>query len=247
MKIPKRKRRPQKITVVIFPYLYVENGLSVDGLEIKSSQSKFINKESKLHKQSLNQISRFFHEDYQTPVRRFSYIILPFLKRKRTRKEWDNFLAEIASFVTIIRFDKLSHIFHNVHFTDFNFFIFEITKKQLKNLDRVNHYPVLINGLRRDTFFIRNNVIDKPYWFNNVDSTVVLTETDQDRIIKDYYFPILFLLSDREQNRYLRAMDWYNRSFFIPPELDECDAITRMETAFESLLRASGEKSAVKA
>jgi len=52
----KKIKKPQKIIILLFPYLYMEDGFKIDKYEIKSSLQKYLDKESKFCLQVLMQL-----------------------------------------------------------------------------------------------------------------------------------------------------------------------------------------------
>lgn len=239
-------KNPQKVTIIIFPHIIFQNGLRVDGLEIKSSENKFLKKESTLYKQGLNQIKQFFFDNNNIPVSKFSYITTHVRYIPRYKKEWLELIKDIDRFTSVLRFSKLSQENPNIHFSHFNFYVFEITSKQLENKDKINRYPMLINGQSVHYFFVEDSKVLDPYKQLKPHQTITLSDEEQTDIFNNYFFIFTMYLTDKEKERFLKAIEWYNRSLLIRPEIDRCEAVLNMTAAFEALLITTEEKSGKK-
>lgn len=68
-------KQHQNLTIVIFPYLFVQDGLKIDGLDIKPSFQKTVGKERKQVKNQLLQIAQFFRAGRNQQISHWSYLV----------------------------------------------------------------------------------------------------------------------------------------------------------------------------
>lgn len=155
-------------------------------------------------------------------------------------------MKEVNRLATILRFSKLSQHDLNIHFSHFNFYVFEINKRQLENKDMCNRYYMLINGQGSHCFFVKNGKLLNPIIQLKPHHSETITDDEQTEIIKKYYLSFSFFVTDEEKERFLRAMEWYNRSLLIRPEVDKCESVLNMTAAFEALLKIKEEERSVK-
>lgn len=240
------RKHLRRSTLIIFPYLLLQNGLKVGGLDVKSSESKFVDKEPTLHKKGLNQIMQFFLEDDNAPVSEFSYITTPLRNIKKYSRKWQGLMKQVNKLSTVLRFYKLSQPNPNIHFSHFNFYVFEIHKEQLENKDQYNRYYMLINGQGSHCFFVKDNKVLNPTIQFKPHHSETISEDEQTEIFKEYYLFFRFFMTDEENDRFLKAMEWYNRSLLIRPEVDRCESVLNMTAAFEALLKIKEEERSIK-
>lgn len=231
-------------TIIIFPYLYLENGLEMEGLKINTSDSKFIDAESEFNKDILNIIIQFFLEGNKQSVTKFSYITTPLPYIKRYYGDWRDLIGRIRNIQTLIRFYMMIRHDLNIYFSHFNFFIFTLDRTRFYEKHDLKRFFTTINGQGSHYFFIEYEKVINPLIQLMPHYPIIINENDQKIIIEEYYLMLKFFMIPDEYDRVLKAMDWFNRSLVMRPEIDRCEAVINMTIAFESLFKIKeGERS----
>jgi hypothetical protein len=236
----KKKRKPSHLTIIIFPNLFIDEKISFDKLEIKPSLQEIVNKEVSTTQKLIQNLRKLFLRSNGKPITHFSYVITLI----GSEKAWWTLVKKFRKFTNILLFEELSSSWTAEPISYFHFFVFEFTPNQMKNIANLNRYDASLNGETPVIFFIRKNrIIMRPPCYTHEQKN--LSDIFGNKLFQHLYLFADYLFTKEEYPRFIRAIEWYNRSFYKPVGFDESEAIINLETAFESLFKVSDEQSGI--
>ncbi|MGB3479413.1 MAG: hypothetical protein WBB67_09655 [bacterium] len=195
-----------------------------------------MNKEGSTTKKLIMNLRKLFLKNNGQPISHFSYAIT----RIGSERGWLTLVKKFRKFTNILLFEELSNSWAAEPVSYFHFFIFEFTPNQRKNIADLNRYDASLNGETPVNFFIRKNkVIMRPPGYTHEQKS--LSDIFGNKLFQCLYLFADHLFTKEEYPRFLRAIEWYNRSFYKPVGFDESEAIINLETAFESLFKVSNK------
>lgn len=233
--VPKKtKKHTRQPTIIIFPYLFIAKETCFDKVVIKPSDKNLIDKEEQMIKQQLFKIASFFRINGRA-VNQWSYCVT-YLSDK---KSWDTLKSSLNKFATIIRYSQLSDPNNNARFSNFDYFIFPVSKSNLDIASNIKHYEGILNGEYPVIFRTMKDSIKNPFSFYYNISPLTVGNLDDNKYLQNFYSNHL---KEKEAKRLLKAMEWFNRSFATTYELDYADAVVHLVTAFEALFKVEDER-----
>lgn len=227
-------RAPGNLVIVIFPYLFVYDGLQVDDLQIKPLFEETVKSEAAGIKNVLLKIAKFFRFERDRQIFKWSYLIT----RIGSKEEWRELKQKLDKLATVLRYDELSDIRKSGQFSNFDYFMFEIPKAQNKVKD-FEYYEGVLNGEKGFSFHLTKGEVANPYRYPHNINPLILEKVSARPLFQMFYVLSSQYLSKTEEARLLKAMEWFNRSFSGTGEVDASDAVVQMETALEALLRTT--------
>lgn len=234
-----KNQKNANLTIVIFPYLFIQKEYNIAGITLKPSFQNIIDQEEPIVKKQLLQIAKFFRYAYNKQVNAWSYHVT----HLRNKKDWFFLRDRFNRLTTILRYSKLSESRNNAFFSHFDYFVFEINHLHLDEKSEIQYYEGLLNGEYTIRFHIHKDSVENPFSFHYEMSPLILEDLENDKYLQSFFS--LSGFSEREEKRLLRAMEWFNRSFVATHEVDQADAIIHLESAFEALFKT--ERDGIKA
>lgn len=223
------------LTIIIFPYLFIPKEHKIDGITLKPSFQNAIDQEDPIVKKQLLQIAKFFRYASNKQVNAWSYYVT-YLKNKR---DWFSLRDRLNKLTTILRYSKLSEPRNNALFSNFDYFIFKIDDLHLDDNLEFKYYEGLLNGENMIAFHILNDSVENPFSFHHEMLPLILEDLENDKYLQSFYS--LSNFNEKDEERLLKAIEWFNRSFAATHEVDQADAIIHLETAFEALFKTERE------
>jgi hypothetical protein len=105
---------------------------------------------------------------------------------------------------------------------------------------------MLINGQGSHIIFIEKGVLRNPIIQLKPHFIEIINEDEQQKFCDEYFLHFNFIFTQEEHRRILQAIEWYNRSLIINPEIDRSEAVINMTIAFESLFKIREGEHSVK-
>ena len=233
--VPKKtKKKTRQPAIIIFPYLFIAKETIFDNVVIKPSDKNLIDKEEQTIKQQLFKVASFFRINGR-PVNKWSYCVT-YLSNE---KSWATLKSSLNKFATIIRYSQLSDPHNNARFSNFDYFIFPVSKSNLNIASNFNHYVGVLNGEYTMIFRTMKDDIKNPFSFYYNISSLTVGNLDDNKYLQNFYSNHL---KEKEAKRSLKAMEWFNRSFATTYEMDYADAVVHLVTAFEALFKVEDER-----
>ncbi|MBM4065285.1 MAG: hypothetical protein FJ266_06545 [Planctomycetes bacterium] len=230
--VPKKtKKHTRQPTIIIFPYLFIAKETSFDKVVIKPSDKNLIDKEEQTIKHQLFKIASFFRIN-GSPINKWSYCVV----YPSNKKLQDTLKSSLNKFATIIRYSQLSDPHNNARFSNFDYFIFPLSKSNLDIASNFSYYEGVLNGEYPRIFRTTKDDIKNPVFFYYNIRPLTL---DDNKYWQNFYSNHL---KEKEAKRLLKAMEWFNRSFATTYELDYADAVVHLVTAFEALFKVEDER-----
>ncbi|HHT9104400.1 MAG TPA: hypothetical protein ACFYD7_00840 [Candidatus Wujingus californicus] len=230
-KVKKHTRQP---VIIIFPYLFIAKETSFDKVVIKPYDANLIDKEEQTIKQQLFKIASFFRINGML-VQKWSYCVT----YPSNKKSCDTLKSSLNKFATIIRYSQLSDPHNDARFSNFDYFIFPLSKFNLGTASNFNYYKGVLNGEYTIGFTTMKNDIKNPFSFYYNISPLTVDNLDDNKYLQNFYSN---RIKEKEAKRLLKAMEWFNRSFATIYELDYADAVVHLVTAFEALFKVEDER-----
>lgn len=219
------------LVLYFFPYLFIEEDIVFGGYKLKPSFKSNFDKEPNRIKAHLTRLSHIFLTSGNQNVFQYTYGSTTV----HNSADWDKLRISLDKFATILRYEILSKDNSGADFTNFDYVVVELYEK-IRRKD-ITYYNCNVNG--RASF---------PVYYP--DSRVILNPSVRPyitRVLVDSHIRthIEYLLSNEktrsEGQRYLRSLEWFNKSKITNPEIDGADRIINLAIAFESLFNSPEE------
>lgn len=231
------KKKSKTFIIVIFPYLFIRDGLEIDGLNIKPSITEIIKDEVPEIQDQLLLVAKFFRAGKNDDsIQKWSYLV----EELPDAREFDDLKQKLDKLTTLLRYDDLSNLRMDPKFSNYNYFVFQITPRNIQNIGKqVNYYQGLLNGEAPIPFPVYDNKIKTPYRLSSPVYPQTLENIKSIKLIVQFYQLSPYYFSDVEHNKMLKSMYWFNHSFIDSAETDFGMSVINMQTALEALLKIS--------
>lgn len=245
MRKKKKTTSLNKPIIVLFPFLCVDTPLSGGDIVLRPSTEAEIKKESKLIRTALSDLAHCFRLHYEGRLPCWSFIV----EHVRSKEEWVALRRKLDNLTCVLRYIVFSSLREQASFSHFNYFMLEFDKRLIGAAKDYKHYDCVLNGLHNVGFGKHADKIYKPYVLRHIETPFTL---HADGITGSHVYQQFYgnsLLSEKDAKKFLRAFEWFNRSFLDVHEVDASHAVIHLQTALESLLKASqdGIKAQIKA
>lgn len=246
--MPKRTSKNKSLIIIIFPYLFIyeKEGIEVDGIRVVPSYKDNIDIEKDEIKNQLLTIAKLFRFGRDKQIFQWSYIV----SYIENTHQWEELSSKINRLSTILRYLQLSDLKDHAKFEQFNHFTFEIIERQKNPDHELSFYRGLLNSQSFYNFYLNNSVVTNPFIPFEELHPLILTQkeiTENDLFIFFYTYQTMFLNKGEDQ-KILRAIEWFNRSFSHNGRgVDLSEALLNINTALEALVRPDDENQGVKA
>lgn len=230
------KRTSSKPVIVFFPFLCLDKPLSGGDIVLRPPTKAEITKESKLTKSALFDLAECFRLHYEGRLPCWSFVV----SHVQNKEEWNTLRQKIDKLTCVLRYIKLSTLREDASFSHFNYYILEVDKRLIGSKDN-KYYDCMLNGIHTVGFSKHADKVYKPYVLRQIETPFTLYEDDltNNHIYQQFYGNSS--LSEKDAKKFLRAFEWFNRSFLEVQEVDYSHAVIHLQTAVESLLKASAD------
>jgi hypothetical protein len=242
--IAKKKAPPSKPVIVFFPFLCLDKPLSGGDIVLRPPTKAEIKKESKLTRTALFDLANCFRLHYEGRLPCWSFIVA----HVRSKEEWIALRRKLDNLTCVLRYINFSSLREEASFSHFNYYMLEVDKRLIGAARDYKHYDCVLNGIHTVGFGKHAERVYKPYVLRHIETPFTLYADDisNNHIYQQFYGSSF--LSGKDSKNFLRAFEWFNRSFLDVHEVDASHAVIHLQTALESLLKASqdGIKAQVK-
>ena len=228
------------LIIALFPYLFLESETEVriDDLSFKSPYESVLKAEDKETRDALLAVRKCFRASRtaEFPVSYWSYSIL----NVSNQQEFDDIVKRVSRVADILRFIKLSSDQNHSHYSNFNYWVFQLNPP-FKLDGEYAYVEAFLNGLTRNSFNMKKGVVVNPYLpqENLSPQPIHKNELENNKRFNCLYVSHSFLFKEPiARQKVLRAIEWFNRSFSHGERgVDLSEAVTNMHSALEALLR----------
>lgn len=164
-------------------------------------------------------------------------------------KQWENLRDQLNKLTTVLRFSQLSDLEEHSKFEHFNYFMFGITGEQSVVDKYFAYYRGILNGESSFNFYLSKGQTRNPFTPQTELNPLILTvsQIKENDYFKMFYFYKDWILKNNEDRKYLRSMEWFNRSYsHYERGVDLSEAVLNVHTAIKALLRPEEEERDVK-
>lgn len=210
--------------------MFIEDGLTFGKYEIKPSYKKNIDAENDFVRENVSRIATLFRLRERN-IFQWSYIV----QKVSSKEKIEQIRNEIDEFVAILRYTQLKKLHESNQFEHYNYFFFELPKKDYIEEASPFFYSGVLNLEQPKNFYILDKVAKEPYHATTVSSAKILTrnEAESDEVYTRFYSRHYTELA----GKFLRSIKWFNRSFsHSVVGIDPSESIINMHTALEALL-----------
>ncbi|HOX95975.1 MAG TPA: HEPN domain-containing protein [Candidatus Woesebacteria bacterium] len=224
-------KRRGNLTIYIFPYLFIDKEIELSGYKLKPSYTSIVAKESSRVRGHLKKIAKSFKLRNTNFINQYTFGWTTI----HDKADWVKLKTFLDKFSTTLRYQELSDDKSGSNYTNFDYAVFEINRPM--STRKFEYYQGVFNGKSTiqisypETKFCPNFDI-RPH--------LVTVEGKSDVFNHMFHFSGIYHSGD-EIARYLRAFDWFNRSFKVDPEVDDLERFTSLAVAFEALFNSPSE------
>lgn len=225
-----KKTKRGNLTIFIFPYLFLDKELELEGYKLKPSYTSIFNNESSRVKSHLTKIAKSFKLPNTPFINQYSYGWLTI----HNESEWNKLRDFLDRFSTILRYQEVSDK-NGATYSNFNYAVFEIYRPNTSR--KFSYYPGVFNGKNSISIHYSNtklcpNFEIRPYIYN--------IDKESQLFAHLFHFTGHFH-SEVEIKRFLRALEWFNNSYKQDPEVDDFEKFISLAIAFETLFNSPQE------
>lgn len=233
----KKKAPPSKPVIVFFPFLCLDKPLSGGDIVLRPPTKAEIKKESKLTRTALFDLANCFRLHYEGRLPCWSFIVA----HVRSKEEWIALRRKLDNLTCVLRYINFSSLREEASFSHFNYYMLEVDKRLIGAAQDYKHYDCVLNGLHNVGFGKHADKVYKPYVLRHIETpfTLYADNLTGNHVYQQFYGNSF--LSGKDAKKFLRAFEWFNRSFLDVHEVDASHAVIHLQTALESLLKASQE------
>lgn len=227
---PVKRSSKGNLTIFIFPYLFLDKELGIGGYKLKPSHTSIFNKESSRVRGHLTKIAKSFKLRNRLFINQYTYGWLTL----HNKTEWENLRKFLDTFSTLLRYQELSEN-RGANYSNFDYAVFEINKPMSGR--EFDYYQGVLNG--SSTFSVH---YPQTKFCPNFDIRPYIVQVEGESKVFNHLFNLWQAYhSVEEKDRLIRALDWFNRSFKLDPEVDDLERFISVAIAFEALFNSPAE------
>ncbi len=232
----KANREPtsSKPVIAFFPYLCVDKPLSFGDIDLRPSMKTETEKESELTRSALFDLAECFRLHYEGRLPCWSFVVT----HVRNKEEWLSLRQKLDKLTCVLRYINLSTLREDASFSHFNYYMLEVDRRLIVSTEH-KYFDCILNGIHTVGFGKHGGEVYKPYVLKHIETPFVLYAGNlkSNHLYQQFYGNSS--LSEKDAKKFLRAFEWFNRSFLEVQEVDDSHAVIHLQTAVESLLKAS--------
>ena len=208
--------------------------MNVADISLRPATEAEVKKESNIIKTALLDLAECFRLHYNGRLSCWSFAVT----HVRSKKEWMTLRQKFDKLTCILRYIKFSSLREEASFSHFNYYMLEVDKRLIGSHDN-KYYDCVLNGIHTVGFSKHADKVYKPYVLRHIETpfTLYADNLANNNIYQQFYGNSS--LSGKDTKKFLRAFEWFNRSFLEVQEVDYSHAVIHLQTAMESLLKAS--------
>lgn len=218
------------LTIFIFPYLFIDKELQLDGYTLKPSYTTTIQNESNRLKGHLTKIAKSFCLKERDSINQYTYGFTTI----HNKDEWINLKNFLNTISTLLRFQELTES-RGANFSNFDYVVFEISRPMSGK--KFDYYEGAFNGI--NSFSVH---YPRTKFCPNFEIRPYILQTEAENKVFNHLFNLRNVYYSKEEgDRYLRALDWFNQSYKSDLEVDELERFISISIAFEALFNSPTE------
>lgn len=228
--MPKSKLSHGNLTIFIFPYLFIDKEIEIEGYKLKPSYKEIFDKQSPRVKSHLKKIAQSFRFQNGGNINQYTFGSV-YLHNKQ---EWTKLNIFLDKLSTVYRYQNISEN-SGATYGNFSYVVFEIVRASISK--KFSYYEGFYNGKNSlpvhypETKIFPSYMI-RPFIYN----------TDQQSQVTNHFLGALVSFHhDDDLNRLLRSIEWFNNSLRQDLEVDDFDRFTSLAIAFETLFNSPPE------
>lgn len=225
-----KRKKKGNLTIFLFPYLFLDKELELDGYKLRPSYTTIFRKESSRVKGHLTKIAKSFKYRNTPFINQYTYGWITL----HNKNEWQKLREFLDTFSTLLRYQELSEN-NGAMYSNFDYAIFEINRPMSNR--KIEFYQGYLNGEHP-----LNIHYPETKYCPNFDFRPHIVSTERDSKIFSHLFTLWKMYhAEEEKNRITRALSWFSRSFKNDPEVDDFERFISIAVSFEALFNSSAE------
>ncbi len=225
-----RRKQKGNLTIFLFPYLFLDKELELDGYKLKPSYTTIFNKESSRVRGHLTKIAKSFKYRNTPFINQYTYSWITL----HNKKEWQKLRDFLDTFSTLLRYQELSEN-NGATYSNFDYAVFEINRPMSDR--KIEFYQGYLNGEHSLSIHY-----PETKYCPNFDFRPHIVSVEGDSKVFNHLFTLWKMYhAEEEKNRIIRALSWFNRSFKNDPEVDDFERFISVAVGFEALFNSPAE------
>lgn len=225
----KNKRRGN-LTIFVFPYLFLDKEVEIDGYKLKPSYTSTFNKESYRVRSHLTKIAKSFKLPSTPFINQYTYGWITI----HNKDEWIKLRDFLDRFSTILRYQEIVDN-SGASYSNFNYAVFEIYRPNASN--EFSYYQGVFNGQNSISLHYPKTKICLNYEIR----TFIYSVDKESKFFNNLFYFGNHFHSELDIKRLLRALEWFNNSYKQDLEVDDLERFISIAVAFETLFNSPQE------
>lgn len=229
--MPTKKVNRGNLTIFLFPYLFIDKVIEIEGYKLKPSYTSIFNNESPRVKSHLKKIAQSFKFQNGANINQYTFGSV-YLHNK---DEWTKLNVFLDKLSTIYRYQNISSN-SGATYGNFSYVVFEIVRPSISK--KFSYYQGFYNGKNSLPVHYPEAKIYPGYMIR----PYVYSTDQQSQVVNHFLGALVSFHHEDDSKRLLRSIEWFNNSLRQDLEVDDFDRFISLAIAFETLFNSPPEQ-----